>query len=175
MSSNEQQDSDITDNEDDDDILGWCFQVSQRIDIQQAMEEEGERRAEHECWKIHDFKSEIFNGVKEDIINEMQKLTPQKANEAQKVFDTLKPKEGKGKVLLNLSKNLIVRINNLSEKQIDDLNEEVFITKSNLLEKENVTWLLEPKGFENKKHNRNEDGDDEYKMDMKPAKRKRNN
>ncbi|KAA6367961.1 MAG: hypothetical protein EZS28_036511, partial [Streblomastix strix] len=151
------------------------------------------------------------NGVKKDVINEMRKLTPEKANEAKIEFDTLKPKEGKGKVLLNLSKNLIARSNNLSETQIDDLNKEIFKNKSNLLEKENVTWLLEPKGFENKKSNQNEQGDDEqescpqqhinnqhgekkkkskkkkkkekeedsddsdeYTIDMKPAKRKRN-
>ncbi|KAA6311347.1 MAG: hypothetical protein EZS28_056143, partial [Streblomastix strix] len=65
--------------------------------MKKAMEEEGERRAEHECWKIPDFKSEIFNGVKKDVINEMRKLTPEKANEAKIEFDTLKPKEGKGK------------------------------------------------------------------------------
>ncbi|KAA6392158.1 MAG: hypothetical protein EZS28_012316 [Streblomastix strix] len=165
------------------------------------MEEEGECRAAHECWKIPDFKSEIFTGLKQAVINKMQKFTPEKANDIKAVFETFESQEEKGKVLLDHSKNLIVRSNNLSEKQIDDLNKEVYIYKSNLLEFENINRLLNPNGFEKKKCYRNkqilleqesgpqqhlnnqqgkkkkklnEDDSDEYKMDMIPAKRKRN-
>ncbi|KAA6375975.1 MAG: hypothetical protein EZS28_028497, partial [Streblomastix strix] len=164
MSSN-QKEKDITDNKDDDDILGWCFQVSQTIDMQQAMEEEGERRAAHECWKLPDFKSETFNGVKEAVINEMQRLTPKQANKARKKFETLKSEVGKGKVNMQLSKDLIARGNNISEAQVDIKLKEVFIKKSDLLEQENITWLLRPEGFEKRSCCRNEHGDDEQESD----------
>ncbi|KAA6372053.1 MAG: hypothetical protein EZS28_032420, partial [Streblomastix strix] len=165
------------------DILSWCFQVSDNINLISALTEEEEHRVTHEVWKMPNFESEVFSEVKESVINELQQLTPIKANSAEIAFQARTRTEGKhiegkriegtGAMPLNLSRDVLSFANNVSGQHIEDLRKQIFLSKSQLFKNEDVSWCLNPFGIQDRKSSRkgkevkcNDESDNyEYKME----------
>ncbi|KAA6402808.1 MAG: hypothetical protein EZS28_001663 [Streblomastix strix] len=193
LDEDEQQDNNASD------LLSWCFQVSDNINMIPALTEEEERRVTHEVWKMPNFESEVFSEVKESVINELQELTPIKANSADIAFQARTRTEGKriegkriegkriegkriegtGAMPLNLSRDVLSFANNVSGQHIEDLRKQIFLSKSQLFKNEDVSWCLNPFGIQDRKSSRKgkevkcNDESDNYEYKMEKVKRKR--
>ncbi|KAA6323117.1 MAG: hypothetical protein EZS28_054352, partial [Streblomastix strix] len=127
--NNKRQDEDIQDlNE----VLQWCFAISEEIDITVALEDVQRYRIVFEQWMMPNFQSIEFNEIVQSILNELEQISPSKATEVKKIFEEQDRKQGIGIISLNVSSDLLGYAHNMTVQHIRNTSKKIFVNNGTL-------------------------------------------
>ncbi|KAA6309486.1 MAG: hypothetical protein EZS28_056502, partial [Streblomastix strix] len=96
------------------DLLTCCFTLTEDIDIRRALTEEQERRSITEQWVMPNYQSEQLSELIQSVLDELQKISPSKAKEVKKNFKENNHKTGIGLVPINMSRDLLAFVHNVT-------------------------------------------------------------
>ncbi|KAA6388494.1 MAG: hypothetical protein EZS28_015978 [Streblomastix strix] len=150
----------------------WLFKVQRNINMIKALEQEEERRAQHDNRAMADLNNPIFDTVKNQLIEEIEKQSPLKSEKTKQNFNNSTRDEGKGALPLKLEMNVLAGTNGISKQTIRALVNRVFETKQEQFQKEGIAWCQKPIRLDKLKERHQQQRKDQKKSDDKKNKSK---
>ncbi|KAA6403087.1 MAG: hypothetical protein EZS28_001380 [Streblomastix strix] len=126
------------------DLLSWCFKIQQDIDLTTEVEQEQEDRSFIERWIMPNYESEQISDLIQSVFEELEEKCPNKANEMKKLLKKDNQQERSGLVSLNLSRDLLSFVHNVTGQHITNITKRIFIDKENLFSQIGPKWCVNP-------------------------------